>query len=150
MKRCYTFIRTASKYVADLLNDIWSADQLSGSKILYESCLDMFFVAYLCLFFSQINWTQYTLHIMALFLHRCHNGQAVWTYMGPMICFHLVEKHKPKHVLRQFSMLQMPPGICSTDRGLHQIDLRGKHDQDWSRIHAKHIGTWQLQNNFCA
>ena len=87
---------------------------------------------------------------MALLPHQCHNGQATWTYVCPMICFHLVEKHQADRVLRQFHMLQMPPEFCSTDQGLHQIDLRGKHDQDWSRIHAEHIAMWHSRNNFCA
>ena len=52
---------------------------------------------------------------MALLPHQCHNGQAMWTYVGPMICFHLVEKHQADRVLRQFHMLQMPPEFCSTD-----------------------------------
>ncbi|XP_031736055.1 serine/threonine-protein phosphatase 7 long form homolog [Cucumis sativus] len=64
---------------------------------------------------SQINWTPYTSHIMALLPRQCHNGQAMWTYVGPMICFHLVEKHQAGRVLRQFHMLQMPPEFCSTD-----------------------------------
>ena len=45
-------------------------------------------------------------------------------------------------------MLQMPPEFCSTDQGLHQIDLRGKHDQDCNRIHAEHIAIWHSRNNF--
>ncbi|XP_031739640.1 serine/threonine-protein phosphatase 7 long form homolog [Cucumis sativus] len=98
---------------------------------------------------SQINWTPYTSHIMTLLPHQCHSGQAMWTYVGPMICFHLVEKHQADRVLRQFHMLQMPPEFCSTDQGLHQIDLRGKHDQDWSRIHAEHIAMCHSRNNFC-
>uniref|UniRef100_A0A9I9EK43 Uncharacterized protein n=1 Tax=Cucumis melo TaxID=3656 RepID=A0A9I9EK43_CUCME len=33
----------------------------------------------------------------------------------------------------------MPPMISFTNSSLHQTDLRGKHDQDWRRIHAEHI-----------
>ncbi|XP_050938742.1 serine/threonine-protein phosphatase 7 long form homolog [Cucumis melo] len=79
---------------------------------------------------------------------RCQSGQAVWTYVGPLICFHLVEKHQPDRVLRQFNMLQTPPAISYTDQRLHQIDLRGKHDQDWRRIHAEHIGVWNSRYDF--
>uniref|UniRef100_A0A9I9EK03 Aminotransferase-like plant mobile domain-containing protein n=1 Tax=Cucumis melo TaxID=3656 RepID=A0A9I9EK03_CUCME len=79
---------------------------------------------------------------MASLSVRCQSGQAVWTYVGPLICFHLVEKHQPDRVLRQFNMLQTPPAISYTDQRLHQIDLRGKHDQDWRRIHAEHIRVW--------
>ncbi|TYK03303.1 serine/threonine-protein phosphatase 7 long form-like protein isoform X1 [Cucumis melo var. makuwa] len=97
---------------------------------------------------SQINWTPYTPDIMASLPVRCQSGQAVWTYVGPLICFHLVEKHQPDRVLRQFNMLQTPPAISYTDQRLHQIDLRGKHDQDWRRIHAEHIGVWNSRYDF--
>uniref|UniRef100_A0A9I9E2J8 Aminotransferase-like plant mobile domain-containing protein n=1 Tax=Cucumis melo TaxID=3656 RepID=A0A9I9E2J8_CUCME len=90
----------------------------------------------------QINWTPYTPDIMISLPIRCQSGQAVWTYVGPLICFHLIEKHKPDRVLRQFNMLQTPPAISYTDQRLHQIDFKGKHDQDWRRIHAEHIGVW--------
>ena len=71
--------------------------------------------------------------------HKYHNSQVVWTYVGQMISFHIVEKHKPNHVLRQFSMLQMSPTFSFTDPTLHEIDLRGKHNQDWCRIHVERI-----------
>uniref|UniRef100_A0A9I9EFN0 Uncharacterized protein n=1 Tax=Cucumis melo TaxID=3656 RepID=A0A9I9EFN0_CUCME len=61
---------------------------------------------------------------------RCRSGQAVWTYAGPLIYFLLVKKHQPDRVLQQFNMLQMPQSISFIDPSLHQIDLRGKHDQD--------------------
>ncbi|KAA0053649.1 serine/threonine-protein phosphatase 7 long form-like protein [Cucumis melo var. makuwa] len=87
-----------------------------------------------------MNWTPYTPDIMASLPLRCHSGQAVWTYVGQLICFHLVEKYQPDRMLRQFNMLQMPPVISYIDPSLHQIDLRGKHDHDWRRIRAEHIG----------
>ncbi|KAA0048620.1 serine/threonine-protein phosphatase 7 long form-like protein isoform X1 [Cucumis melo var. makuwa] len=72
---------------------------------------------------SQINWTPYTPDIMASLPVRCQSGQA-------------------------FNMLQTPPAISYTDQRLHQIDLRGKHDQDWRRIHAEHIGVWNSRYDF--
>ncbi|TYK31710.1 serine/threonine-protein phosphatase 7 long form-like protein [Cucumis melo var. makuwa] len=68
------------------------------------------------------------------FLLEYHSDQVVWTYVGPLICFHLVEKHQQDRVLRQFNMFQMPPAISFTYSSLHQIDLRRKHDQDCVRF----------------
>ena len=93
-------------------------------------------------------WTMYTPDILASLLVRCCSGQVVWTYMGPMICSHLVEKHQPDRVLRQFNMLQMPQAISFTNFCLHQIDLKVQHDQDWRKIHAKHIRMWNSRYNF--
>ncbi|KAA0043772.1 serine/threonine-protein phosphatase 7 long form-like protein [Cucumis melo var. makuwa] len=42
---------------------------------------------------GQINRSLYMLDMMTSLPVRCHSGQAVWTYAGPMICFHLVEKY---------------------------------------------------------
>ncbi|TYK01398.1 serine/threonine-protein phosphatase 7 long form-like protein isoform X1 [Cucumis melo var. makuwa] len=123
-------------------SDIQATSEQSGNMLLiYRWTFDR-------LSRSQINWTPYTPDIMASLPVRCQSGQAVWTYVGPLICFHLVEKHQPDRVLRQFNMLQTPPAISYTDQRLHQIDLRGKHDQDWRRIHAEHIGVWNSRYDF--
>uniref|UniRef100_A0A9I9EFI1 Uncharacterized protein n=1 Tax=Cucumis melo TaxID=3656 RepID=A0A9I9EFI1_CUCME len=42
----------------------------------------------------------------------------------------------------------MPLVISFIDPSLHQIDFRGKHDQDWRQINAEHIGMWNSRYNF--
>ncbi|KAL0540517.1 hypothetical protein IC582_020525 [Cucumis melo] len=98
---------------------------------------------------TQINWTPYTSDVMTLLPDRCHNGQLIWTYVGPLICFHIVELHAPDRVLRQFGMHQPLPSFCNTNPALHRIDLRGKHDQDWCKIHVEYITKWHSRNEFC-
>nr|XP_023871645.1 leucine-rich repeat extensin-like protein 5 [Quercus suber] len=44
----------------------------------------------------------------------------------PLVCFHLIEKHTPDRVVRQFGMIQQIPLSVDTDTILHKIDLRGK------------------------
>lgn len=39
--------------------------------------------------------------------------------------------------------------ICYTDCDLHQINLRGKHDQDWQRIHVNHLSHWRAHRDHC-
>ncbi|KAF3963547.1 hypothetical protein CMV_012072 [Castanea mollissima] len=56
----------------------------------------------------------------------CIAGRAVWTATVPLVCFHLVEKHTPDRVVRQFRMIQEIPCNVDTDTVLHAIDLRGK------------------------
>ena len=60
----------------------------------------------------------------------------------PLVCFHLVEKHTPDRVVRQFGMIQEIPQPVDTDTVLHGIDLRGKVGVDWTRRHAGHIIEW--------
>ncbi|KAK7858661.1 udp-rhamnose/udp-galactose transporter 5, partial [Quercus suber] len=60
----------------------------------------------------------------------------------PLVCFHLVEKHTPDRVVRQFGMIQEIPQPVDTDTVLHKIDLRGKVGVDWTRRHAGHIIEW--------
>lgn len=40
----------------------------------------------------------------------------------------------------------MIPSLCFTNTQLHQIDFRGKHDQDWRQLHVDYI---LLQHAFC-
>ncbi|TYK02494.1 serine/threonine-protein phosphatase 7 long form-like protein [Cucumis melo var. makuwa] len=101
------------------------------------------------IFADKSNTLVYCMFSQFLFdFDQMSYGQVVWTGVGLLICFHLVEKHQPDRVLRQFNMLQMPQAISYTDQRLHQIDLRGKHDQDWCRIHAEHIGVWNSRYDF--
>ncbi|XP_050290355.1 serine/threonine-protein phosphatase 7 long form homolog [Quercus robur] len=72
----------------------------------------------------------------------CVAGRAVWTAMVPLVCFHLVEKHTPDRVVRQFGMIQEIPRHVNTDPVLHAIDLRGKMGVDWMRRHAMHLTEW--------
>ncbi|KAA0057535.1 uncharacterized protein E6C27_scaffold497G00050 [Cucumis melo var. makuwa] len=140
-----------SNTLVHFLRDRWPIDVATSMdirQILHYSSTENVVAFRWSTFEFQINWTPYTPDIMASLPVRCQSGQAVWTYVGPLICFHLVEKHQPDRILRQFNMLQTPPAISYTDQRLHQIDLRGKHDQDWRRIHAEHIGVWNSRYDF--
>lgn len=87
---------------------------------------------------------------MAVLPSYCHNGQDIWLTVSPLICFHIVEWHLPNRVLRQFSMHQTIPPLCFTFPDLHRIDLRGKHDQDWRRVHSDHLSSWYRRRDQCA
>ena len=50
----------------------------------------------------------------------------MWTATVPFVCFHIIEKHTPDRVVRQFGMIQEIPHDVDTDEVLHKIDLRGK------------------------
>uniref|UniRef100_A0A7N2KWU4 Aminotransferase-like plant mobile domain-containing protein n=1 Tax=Quercus lobata TaxID=97700 RepID=A0A7N2KWU4_QUELO len=72
----------------------------------------------------------------------CVAGRAMWTAIVPLVCFHLVEKHTPDRVVRQFGMIQEIPRDVNTDPVLHGIDLRGKMGVDWMRRHAMYLTDW--------
>ena len=72
----------------------------------------------------------------------CVAGRAVWTARVSLICFHIIEKHTPNCVVRQFGMIQEIPRDVDTDEVLHKIDLRGKVGVNWMQKHAGHILNW--------
>ena len=80
----------------------------------------------------------------------CIAGRAVWTATVPLMCFHIIEKHTPDCVVRQFEMIQEIPRDVDTDEVLHKIDLRGKVGVNWMRKHAEHILNWgnHLERHF--
>ncbi|XP_075658619.1 uncharacterized protein LOC142628393 [Castanea sativa] len=90
---------------------------------------------------DQVVWQPYEAEFEDL-PPWCVAGRAVWTAMVPLVCFHLVEKHTPDRVVRQFGMIQEIPRNVDTDTVLHAIDLRGKVGVDWMRKHAAHITEW--------
>ncbi|XP_075656691.1 serine/threonine-protein phosphatase 7 long form homolog [Castanea sativa] len=90
---------------------------------------------------AQVVWQPYEVELEDL-PPWCVAGRAVWTATVPLVCFHLVEKHTPDRVVRQFGMIQEIPRDVDTDTVLHDIDLRGKVGVDWTRKHAVHIDEW--------
>ena len=62
--------------------------------------------------------------------------------MVPLVCFHLLERHTPDHVVHQFGTIQEIPRDVDTDRVFHGIDLRGKIGVNWMQKHAVHILEW--------
>uniref|UniRef100_A0A7N2N748 Aminotransferase-like plant mobile domain-containing protein n=1 Tax=Quercus lobata TaxID=97700 RepID=A0A7N2N748_QUELO len=90
---------------------------------------------------DQVVWQPYEAHFDDL-PPWCVAGRAVWTARVPLVCFHLVEKHTPDRVVRQFGMIQEIPRAVNTDKVLHGIDLRGKIGVNWMQKHAAHILEW--------
>ena len=74
----------------------------------------------------------------------------MWTATVPLVCFHIIKKHTPDRVVRQFGMIQAIPHDVDTDEVLHKIDLRGKVGVNWMRRHGVHILDWgnRLQQRF--
>ena len=62
--------------------------------------------------------------------------------MSPLICFDIVEWHRPKRVLRQFGLQQGIPPSSSIDQNLYSMDRWGRHKYDWGAFHAQYITLW--------
>ena len=65
--------------------------------------------------------------------------------MSPLICFEIVEWHRPERVLRQFGLHQEIPPDCSYEKILHKVDARGLHQRDWATYHAPYIALWDTR-----
>ena len=57
----------------------------------------------------------------------------------PLVCFHIIEKHTPDRVVRQFGMIQAIPHNVDTDEVLHKINLRGMVGVNWMRRHVHRL-----------
>ena len=68
--------------------------------------------------------------------------QEIWQTMSPLICFDIVEWHRPEQVLRQFGLQQGIRPSCSIELDLHSMDRRGRHKYDWGAFHAQYITLW--------
>ena len=88
---------------------------------------------------SHVVWQPYTSNIISTLLDYCIIGDDIWRTMSPLICFHIVEWHRPYWVLHQFGMKQHILESCDTNIKLHCMDLQGRHDLDWSDVHKEYI-----------
>ena len=73
----------------------------------------------------QVVWQPYETELACLLVFYVA-GRDVWTARVPLVCFWLVEKYTPNHVVRQFGMVQEIDPNVDIDKALHAIDLRGK------------------------
>nr|POF27679.1 serine/threonine-protein phosphatase 7 long form like [Quercus suber] len=92
---------------------------------------------------DQMIWQPYTTERLALLPDVCVKDQHVWQTIAPLICFDVVEWHRPDRVLRQFGLHQGIPKPCDTEVKLHSIDRRGRHHYDWRSYHGRYIQLWE-------
>ncbi|KAL0797070.1 hypothetical protein Bca101_068447 [Brassica carinata] len=96
---------------------------------------------------EQVIWQPYTQDLLAKLPLICLSGQNIWRTVAPLICFDVVEWHRPERVLRQFGLHQTVPAPCDNEKALHSIDKRGKSVYDWSARHSRHIGLWEARES---
>lgn len=95
----------------------------------------------------QVIWQPYTPDLLAKLPLICLSGQNIWQTIAPLICFDVVEWHRPDRVLRQFGLHQTIPAPCDNEKALHAIDKRGKSEYDWSARHSRHIELWEARES---
>uniref|UniRef100_A0A1J3EXQ7 Serine/threonine-protein phosphatase 7 long form-like protein n=1 Tax=Noccaea caerulescens TaxID=107243 RepID=A0A1J3EXQ7_NOCCA len=96
---------------------------------------------------EQVIWQPYTPDLLAKLPIICLSGQNIWRTVAPLICFDVVEWHRPDRVLRQFGLHQAVPSPCDNEKALHAIDKRGKSEYDWSARHSRHIELWEARES---
>ena len=50
----------------------------------------------------QVLWKPYTTDLIAHLPTICQADEEIWRTMLPLICFDIIEWHRPERVLRQF------------------------------------------------
>ncbi|RVX06235.1 Serine/threonine-protein phosphatase 7 long form-like [Vitis vinifera] len=91
---------------------------------------------------DQVLWEPYMGDLVAHLLAISLADQEIWWMMSPLICFDIVEWHRPERVLRQFGLQQGIPPSCSIELDLHSVDRQGRHKYDWGAFHAQYITLW--------
>ena len=87
---------------------------------------------------SHIIWELYTFDIILTLPDYLY----YWCTVSPLICFHIVEWHRPDWVLHQFGMSRHILESCDTSIKLHSINLQGWHDFDWRVEHQEYKEIW--------
>ncbi|MBA0549879.1 hypothetical protein Golob_020880, partial [Gossypium lobatum] len=72
----------------------------------------------------------------------------IWQVKVPLIVFATVEMHESNRVMRQFGCMQRIPSSPQKLDDLHNIDLRGRLEEDWSSFHQKYIEIWQRRYDY--
>ncbi|WJZ84265.1 hypothetical protein VitviT2T_003876 [Vitis vinifera] len=80
----------------------------------------------------------------------CTARKDIWCTISPLICFHIIEWHRPDRVLRQFGFRQGIPQPCDNESILHKCDLKGRHDVDWTTRHGDYIQRWSSRHEHIA
>ncbi|KAK9126323.1 hypothetical protein Scep_015169 [Stephania cephalantha] len=96
---------------------------------------------------DQVIWMPYSEDLIASLPKYCTNGRSIWTTISPLLCFSIVELHRPDRVLRQFGMRQPIPKPCDTRHDLHRIDLRGRWEINWLVRHSEFVQQWEDRGN---
>ena len=78
----------------------------------------------------QFVWEPYTTNVMSVLPPICLVGSVAWCAMVSLICFQVIECHQPDIVLRQFGMQQPILRCPSQPFNIHDITLKGKHDEN--------------------
>ncbi|KAK9112552.1 hypothetical protein Scep_020071 [Stephania cephalantha] len=98
----------------------------------------------------MIWYGNHILELMRSLPNSCTNGHGSWLSTCPLICFHIVEWHRPGRVMRQFGMVQEVPPNCAYDAQLHRLELRGHHHENWVTFHASYIQMWENRGDTIA
>ncbi|KAJ0030829.1 hypothetical protein Pint_14543 [Pistacia integerrima] len=90
-------------------------------------------------------WQPYTYELLVSPADVCVRDQHVWRTTAPLICFDIVEWHRPDRVLRQFGLQQRIPVQCDSEVKIHAIDRRGRHYYNWKAYHQQYIKLWAVE-----
>ncbi|XP_073032034.1 uncharacterized protein [Primulina eburnea] len=96
----------------------------------------------------QFKWLVYYLEavdVLSLPLECRH--PTIWRSACPLICFHIVEVHRPNRVLRQFGMSQNIPISALDGDHLHECSRRGRKNYDWVKHHRLMVDAWENRRN---
>ncbi|XP_073121123.1 serine/threonine-protein phosphatase 7 long form homolog [Henckelia pumila] len=91
---------------------------------------------------AEFNWIVYNKKDVDVKAIISTYDNRIWRCVCPLICFDIVEMHRPDRVLRQFKMRQSIPRPALDNDNLHNVNRTGHRNTDWREYHKDAIILW--------
>ncbi|XP_073036316.1 uncharacterized protein [Primulina eburnea] len=99
---------------------------------------------------NEFNWVVYPKNDIDVKTITDSYDNKIWRCVCPLICFDIVEMHRPNRVMRQFRRRQSIPKSAVDNDDMHNITRIGHRNTDWRDYHRHSIGLWNNRLRYVA
>ncbi|XP_075500293.1 serine/threonine-protein phosphatase 7 long form homolog [Primulina tabacum] len=99
---------------------------------------------------NEFNWVVYQKNDIDVMTITDSYDNKIWRCVCPLICFDIVEMHRPNRVMRQFRRRQSIPESAVDNDDMHNITRIGHRNTDWRDYHRHSIGLWNNMLRYVA
>ncbi|XP_073034860.1 serine/threonine-protein phosphatase 7 long form homolog [Primulina eburnea] len=99
---------------------------------------------------NEFNWIVYKKNDIDVKTIIDSYENKIWRCVCPLICFDIVEMHRPNRVMRQFRRRQSIPVAAVDNDDMHTITRIGHRGTDWRDYHRHSIELWNNRMRYVA